>query len=105
MSVSVRGLAVVWRRLFQRPVSKAKPRSLWQRIDRNRVVVGLVVGGQWPAVEGLFDRGIDAVTSAFVAGVGEGGQREMGGGPVADEFSGDIEHGTIGDHVESSLVK
>src|SRR3954470_5648555 len=45
-------------------------------------VVGTVVDGEPAAVGGLFDRGLDAVTSAFVAGVGQGGQVEVRGGEV-----------------------
>ncbi len=39
-------------------------------------VVGPVVRGEYGAVGGLLDRGVDAVACAFVAGVGQGGQTE-----------------------------
>ena len=34
------------------------------------------------AVAGLFDRGVDALACAFVSGVGEGGQLELGERPL-----------------------
>ena len=45
-------------------------------------VVGLVVRGEVMPVGGLLDRRLDALACAFVAGVGQGGQVEVGGGPV-----------------------
>src|SRR4051794_23101591 len=45
-------------------------------------VVGAVGDVEAFAVGGLLDGGLDAVTCAFVAGVGQGGQVEFGGGPV-----------------------
>ena len=50
MSVSFRGLAVVWRRVRHRLSRMAKPRSPTQRIDRRVGVVGAVVHGETLAV-------------------------------------------------------
>lgn len=43
-----------------------------------QAVVGAVVGREWFTAGGLFDRGLDVVTCAFVAGVGQGGQVQLG---------------------------
>ena len=45
-------------------------------------VVGAVVDGEGFAVGRLLDRGLNALTSAFVAGVGQCRQVKLGGGPV-----------------------
>ncbi len=45
-------------------------------------VVGLVVQGEDLPVGGLLDRCLDALACAVVAGVGQCGQVESGGGPV-----------------------
>jgi hypothetical protein len=45
-------------------------------------VVGAVVRSELATVGGLFDRGVDAFAGAVVAGVSEGGQLQLGGGPV-----------------------
>jgi hypothetical protein len=45
-------------------------------------VVGAVVDREPAAVGGLLDRGLDAVACAFVSGVGQGGQVQVGGGPT-----------------------
>jgi hypothetical protein len=44
-------------------------------------VVGLVVRGEDLPVGGLLDRGLDALAGAVVAGVGQGGQVELGRRP------------------------
>ena len=43
-----------------------------------QLVVGAVVGGEPVAVGRLPDRGLDAVTCSFVAGVGQGGEVQFG---------------------------
>ena len=83
----LRGLVVMWRSARQRPTRSAKARSPRQR-SPEQGVVGAVVHIQDLVAGGLFDRGVDALAGAFVATVGEGGQVQLGGGPV--QGAGDV---------------
>jgi hypothetical protein len=68
MSPILLGLAVMWRRVRHRPVSRANPRSPRQRRDRWMALrVRVDIG--FPPSRWLFDRDVDAGARALVAGV------------------------------------
>lgn len=75
------GLAVIWRRMRQRPTSTANPRSPSAAQTAQQGVVRAVVHMQIAAVGGVFDRGVHADTGSVVAAVGEGGQAPDGRRP------------------------
>jgi hypothetical protein len=76
------GLAVTCRSTFHRPFEQGEAAFADRALGAEQAVVGAVVDGEVAAVGGSFDRNVDAVAGAFVAGVGQGGQVQLGGGPA-----------------------
>lgn len=68
------GLAVTCWRVRQRPVSRAKPRSPRQRSDLSSVLRVRVLRSSSTPSQGCLTGGVNALTCAFVTGIGEGGQ-------------------------------
>jgi hypothetical protein len=74
MSPIMLGLAVMSRRVRQRPVSRANPRSPQAAQRAEQGVAGAGVDIEVLPAGGLLDRDVDPDAGTVVAGVGQGGQ-------------------------------
>ncbi len=79
MSLIRLGLIMTCWRVRQRWASRVKPRSPRQRCERISAFAGTGVRVKFPAAGGPFHRDVDAMTCAFIPGIGQHRQlRQVG---------------------------